>query len=199
MGGELRGVTLGHNTAWRVWLWPYNGAGEPSHEPVPTSNVVHVDTTPPDASSAHVYDAADDLASQLDLDVRPQLTSAPLQVCCAWRDFVDAESPLASPAYEWTLSSDAAFASNVFEWAASEEARACASIALGTLQPLVTYRCAVRALNEAGLESAVVASDGFTYDATPPEGGWVSDGLTDGTDAQLLHQVRARARTCACA
>lgn len=53
------------------------------------------------------------------------------------------------------------------------------------LQPNKVYRCLARAINQAGLISDPQYSDGFTIDPTPPEGGWVLDGDTEGHD-QLL-------------
>ena len=64
------------------------------------------------------------------------------------------------------------------------ETQECINVAGSGLamHPTYTYHFQVRAMNQAGLKSAAKASDGFTYDATPPAGGWVRDGL--GNDAR---------------
>jgi len=51
-----------------------------------------------------------------------------------------------------------------------------------TLRPNVLYRCMWRTTNLAGSTSAVVASDGWTFDDSAPQGGVVSDGSAAGND-----------------
>ena len=63
----------------------------------------------------------------------------------------------------------------------------CASLGESLdLKPSVRYRCLVRATNVVGRISPPRASDGFTYDQTPPFGGWVNDGRALGLDASYL-------------
>ena len=78
----------------------------------------------------------------------------------------------------WTLNINQAWKSSGTE---SDECINVAGSGLA-MHPVYTYHFQVRAMNQAGLKSAAKASDGFTYDATPPAGGWVRDGL--GNDAR---------------
>ena len=182
----LDGLELPHASSWTVWIRPINGAGSLATAAV-SAAPVYVDTTPPNVSAVVVLDAADLMEAALELDTRPHLSAAPLQVCCHWSGFTDLETLLAIPAYEWSLSSHANLTADVLGWTATDATQACASLPLGTLRPNLRYRCAVRAINAASLVSPPVASDGFTYDATPPVGGWVMDGRMPDSDVELLH------------
>ena len=58
------------------------------------------------------------------------------------------------------------------------------SVAGGTLLPNYLYQCQVRAVNTANLYSEIAESDGFTFDSTPPSGGYVVDGYIDTSDSE---------------
>ena len=164
---------------FKVYLRAFNGAGLSST--AVHSGPVYIDSTPPNASLAVVLDPVDLQAGGPMIEGLRGLIAVPQPVCCQWHSFFDDDTALAS--YEWALSTGI---QNVLSWTTSQELSACATLPNGTLQERTEYFCVVRAVNFAGLWSDETMSAGFSYDSTPPAGGWVVDGLTPGADDSVI-------------
>ena len=177
----------------RIWVRATNAANVVSSGIIGTlsSGIIYVDTTPPVFPAGGKVSDSADLNSDVDTHGHHTLQAQPLQVCCSWSAFADPNSGLAlATPYQWGITSatDTSLAPTVVSWTPSSPTTAsnCASFALGQLSPNVVYKCVVTATNRAGGTSLVAASDGFTYDATPPVGGWVIDGSDSSTEAAYL-------------
>ena len=195
MGGNathaaLTAVPLEHGQNYTVLVTAISGAAVEG-ESIDSAQRLIIDLTPPNTSAASVLDLNDE-AETADVDRRGfRKRTRPHHVWCRVQGIHDDQSP-ASKHQEWKLTQqDAAGGGNesdALPWTAvdaSEDVAGCrlenCTPAL-TLRPNVLYRCMWRTTNLAGSTSAVVASDGWTFDDSAPQGGVVSDGSAAGND-----------------
>ncbi|XP_019624877.1 PREDICTED: uncharacterized protein LOC109470382 isoform X2 [Branchiostoma belcheri] len=131
-----------------------------------------VDTTPPVPGTVHDGEAySRDRAFQAD----------GTRVCASWKDFHDEESGIGF--YLWGVGTATDVDDMVqFHELPHTQHAACAELNQ-TLQHGVTYYSTLVAFNLGhAMKNVSVSSDGVMYDATPPEEGWVKDGLDPNHD-----------------
>ena len=138
-----------------------------------------VDWTPPETGEvfdAYVGNSSGCTYCANDLDVNTNATYLSVSWCCGWQDL---ESGIAS--YSVSFGTSLNTTDDIMGWT---DVGLAESFTLEN-QVLVTgqwyYACVV-ALNNAGLWSAPMCTDGFVYDASPPSMLFVNDGLARGQD-----------------
>ncbi|XP_078658229.1 uncharacterized protein LOC144903712 [Branchiostoma floridae x Branchiostoma belcheri] len=131
-----------------------------------------VDTTPPIPGTVH-----DGETYSRDRDYQADGT----RVCASWKDFHDEESGIGF--YWWGVGTEIGVVDIVpFRELPHTQHAACAGLNQ-TLRHGVTYYSTLVAFNLGhAMKNVSVSSDGVLYDATPPEEGWVNDGLDPNHD-----------------
>ncbi|KAI8485273.1 hypothetical protein Bbelb_370200 [Branchiostoma belcheri] len=131
-----------------------------------------VDTTPPVPGTVH-----DGETYSRDRDYQADGT----RVCASWKDFHDEESGIGF--YLWGVGTATDIDDIVqFHELPHTQHAACSELNQ-TLQHGVTYYSTLVAFNLGhAMKNVSVSSDGVMYDATPPEEGWVKDGLDPNHD-----------------
>ncbi|XP_078585864.1 uncharacterized protein LOC144867675 [Branchiostoma floridae x Branchiostoma japonicum] len=134
-----------------------------SHAPRP----LIVDTTPPIPGTVH-----DGETYSRDRDFQ----SDGNRICASWKDFHDEESGIGF--YMWGVGT-AVDVDDIVQYQEIPHTQHAACAELNdTLQHGITYYSTLVAFNLGHATKNVSASsDGVMYDATPPEEGWVNDGL----------------------
>ncbi|XP_078573994.1 uncharacterized protein LOC144860567 isoform X3 [Branchiostoma floridae x Branchiostoma japonicum] len=146
-----------------------------SHAPRP----IIVDVTPPIPGTVHDGETySRDRAFQAVGD----------RVCASWKDFHDEESGIGF--YLWGVGTTAGVDDIVpFHELPHTQHSACAELNQ-TLQHGGTYYSTLVAFNLGHARKNVsVSSDGVMYDATPPEEGWVKDGLDPNHDVTYSSEL----------
>ena len=217
----LQGLSLDDTVKYFAYMRVTDGAGTKSAHVVAgydtLSQQLIPDTTAPtggivlDTGNSKAANAADTTYHA------HTIPSAPLDVCCRFHGFAESGNGVlrAEVPYEWALQRVhpptgavewvgagtstvwAADSSTAFASVPDHQEAACRSAPAvdgvdDLLHPHYVYKCMVRATNMAGLTSAPVPSNGFTYDATPPSGGWVKDGRLTTADAAYLLDTAIR-------
>ncbi|KAI8519526.1 hypothetical protein Bbelb_027830 [Branchiostoma belcheri] len=146
-----------------------------SHAPRP----LIVDTTPPIPGTVHDGEAySRGRAFQAD----------GTRVCASWKDFHDEESGIGFYLWGVGTATDEDDIVQFHELPHNQHA-ACAELNQ-TLQHGVTYYSTLVAFNLGHVVKNVsVSSDGVMYDATPPQKGWVKDGLDPNHDIKYSSET----------
>ena len=185
----ISGLELEHTGIYTIHVVATNGAGLTS---TVATNTVYIDTSGPAVATVSVYDEADMEMSSLrdDIDRRgwegghhgvpAHVLARPQMITCSWTGFAE-DDATTIVGYQWAISTSTAapYTADVMPWSSltPETLVAATNVTVSELELNVVYRCLVVAVNSAGVLSSVTASNGFTFDETPPVNGVVTESI----------------------